>query len=279
MKKYYLRAGVILPIFILVTLLSAGFYLDYRFYHPATEPVYASCFKVWAHRGYHKEHAQNSIEACKTAFSLGAKGVEIDIFYDEGMQTFIVSHDKPYNLKKGRLLTLDNLLEKVAPDGYFWLDFKELSRVKNIEAVARQLHLILKRHNLVERAFVESKNGYLLSKFSKHGIFTCLWLTFNKENTHLVKYLIKETIRRAIIATGRFNAISMPYTYYTESIKANYSQFPLHLFTANDSDIIDDLISDPKVHVILTDKNFFKRKSETCGPGRKLRKNQRPKRQ
>jgi len=273
MKKHYLRSGGILLFFILVALLFAGFYIDYRFYHPATEPVFASCFKVWAHRGYHKEHAQNSIEACKTAFSLGAKGVEIDIFYDEGLQTFIVSHDKPYNLKKGKLLTLDNLLGKVTPNGYFWLDFKELSRVKNIEAVARQLHMVLKRHDLVERAFVESQNGYLLSKFSKHGLFTCLWLSFNKENTPLVKYVIKEAIRRVIIATGRFNAISLPYTYYTESIKAQYSQFPLHLFTVNDSDIIDDFINDPKVNIILTDENFFKRKSEICGPDRQLRKN------
>ena len=67
--------------------------------------IYKNCHKVWAARGlYNNRSEQNTPEAMKRAFSLGANGAEVDIHYDIKLKQFIVSHDHPVKGANGELV-------------------------------------------------------------------------------------------------------------------------------------------------------------------------------
>jgi len=97
--------------FFVVTLALLGFIsvkaIDYSFENKVTNSNFDfdQTRKIWGHRAFWKNAEQNSITAYKAAFDLGAPGTELDVFFDVKLQDFIVSHDFPYNLKDGRMLT------------------------------------------------------------------------------------------------------------------------------------------------------------------------------
>ena len=50
---------------------------------------------ILAHRGYSEnKNEENSIKSVKEAIKKKFKGVELDIFYDNSIKDFVVTHDK-----------------------------------------------------------------------------------------------------------------------------------------------------------------------------------------
>lgn len=137
--------------------------------------AYDSCNKVWSARGVYDEWKdQNSIGSVKRAFAMGATGVEIDLRYDTDLNKFIISHDLPYNLKEGKLLSLKALLDAVGDSGYYWLDYKNLRWLdaqQSQNAIAR-LNEITARGNLKSRIYVEGSDPLNLPLYREAGFHT-----------------------------------------------------------------------------------------------------------
>jgi len=80
---------------------------------------------IIAHRGYKKEHPENTIAAFDAAFMAGADAIETDVRIAED-GTFVVSHD-PVKSSKA-LLSLDELFEYISQkDAPFFLELKSAS--------------------------------------------------------------------------------------------------------------------------------------------------------
>ncbi len=66
---------------------------------------------IISHRGYAKEHPENTFAAFDAAFSAGADAIETDVRI-AGDGTLVVSHD-PVKSSRG-IITLDELFEYIA---------------------------------------------------------------------------------------------------------------------------------------------------------------------
>ncbi len=249
---------------IVTTLLVVGI-VNYKFYtYSVTNPFYNGCYKVWGHRGYFKDYPENSIESFSEAFDRGAHGVELDIFFDNNLQDFIVSHDYPYNLVNGKLLTLENVFSAVGKRGYFWVEFKQLDAVPDVDLVVDKMERLIKKFNLMDKVIIESPKGILLRKFSKKSIHTSYWLD---KPTYRFMFWIKDFQYRSLIGFSNFSAISMSHRYYNHT-KKKYSHLPIHLYTVNDKDALSKLIDDNAVKVILSDEAYYSLKNAACLPER-----------
>lgn len=238
-------------------ILLSIFIIDHQFNHSSSAVLDSGCFKVWAHRGYFNGYTQNSIASFTKAFDLGAKGTELDIFYDLITDDYIVSHDYPYNLKNGRILRLEEVFRTVGERGYFWLDFKNLrflSRDNTEKAVAR-LHRLLAQFRLNEKVIVESSDPGNLSIVSKSGLYTSYWIT--PKEKHPVAFWGQVYKYKIAYILGRFSAISMSYKLYGEKTGRVFSRVPVLLFTVNDKEILTALIKEENVRIVLTDKNHY----------------------
>ena len=237
-------------------------FINYKFFsHSVANSFYNGNHKVWAHRGYYKKFPENSIESFSEAFNRGAHGVELDIFFDEGLQDFIVSHDVPYKLHKNKLLTLEKVFSSVGNRGYFWVDFKRLASVHNIKIVVDKMEKLLRKFDLFEKVIIESPEGFLLRKFSQKGIHTSYWVQLPSIR---VLIWIKDFGYRAMIAFSNFSALSMDYRDYANQLKRNYSHLPIHLFTVNNKEEMVELINNCEVKVVLSDEDYYSLKQESC---------------
>jgi len=242
-------------------LFAAFAVIDYKFSRINPNVIYSDCLKVWAHRGFFKEGLEeNSIESITKAFDLGAAGTELDVFYDLNLDEYIVSHDYPYNLKKGRILKLKDVLKKVGKRGYFWLDFKNLevlSKENAQKATLRMLDL-LEKFKLTGKAIVESKNPINLSIVSRSGLHTSYWVTpetSTEENFFKFWHDIYKI--KLFFIYGNFSALSMNHYRFSEDIERRFANIPVHLFTVNDKKRVKELVRKKNVKVILTDEEQF----------------------
>lgn len=237
-------------------------FINYKFFsHSVANSFYNGNHKVWAHRGYYKKFPENSIESFSEAFHRGAQGVELDIFFDEGLQDFIVSHHIPYKLHENKLLTLEKVFSSVGNRGYFWVDFKRLDSVHNIDIVVDKMEKLLRKFDLLEKVIIESPKGFLLRKFSQKGMHTSYWIQLPSIEGLI---LIKDFGYRAMIVFSNFSAISMDYRDYSDYIRKSYSHLPIHLFTVNNKEEAAELIKNCGVKVVLSDEDYYYLTQESC---------------
>ncbi|MDF1535042.1 MAG: glycerophosphodiester phosphodiesterase [bacterium] len=254
MKKSLLFTGCAL-----LLLLSTVLFVELSFSRIEVAPFYDSCLKVWGHKGYTSSHEKNSLESFQHAFEIGAAGVEFDIRYDTALDdSFIVSHNFPYALKSGKLLTLEEVLGKLGDKGYFWLDIKnlrELSGNDTVKAADRMLDL-LEKYRLSDRIIVESKIARKLAIFADRKIFTSLWITPGRNDGWLDSRL-KMLLYKIRFLRGGFSAFSMNYVNFSPYVQNSLGHVPVHLFTINDLDEIREYMPITNVKIILSDENFF----------------------
>ncbi|MDT8284825.1 MAG: hypothetical protein RQ767_04810 [Thermovirgaceae bacterium] len=239
-------------------MLSTALLINHLFSSRHFVPFYNGCLKVWSHAGYQGEHEANSLESYQHAFDLGAKGVELDIFYDPKGEQFIVSHDLQYEPDGGETLYLSEVFEKLGEKGYFWLDLKNLGRLNRSEAVkaADILRSDLDKFDLGNKIIVESKVAKSLVLFANRNIFTSLWITPGR-NDSWFDSRIKNLLYKSRFLKGRFSAFSMNYLNYTPYVQNSLGSIPVHLFTINDLDEIREYMPITNVKIILSDENFF----------------------
>ncbi|KAA3647389.1 MAG: hypothetical protein DWP95_03170 [Proteobacteria bacterium] len=182
-KKSLIRklfAGFLLIYLVLVIIyFSLSYYVNRQLESRGTQIALKNCSKIWATRGLNTRIGglfdnANTIEAVNRAFRQGAVGTEIDIFYDRQRQEYIVSHDYPYNLKQGKLLTLAELLKATGHKGYFWLDFKKMRHLSKSVAkeAAVNLRSLVDYYSDNDAVFVEGHDPINLAYFRSAGFQT-----------------------------------------------------------------------------------------------------------
>ena len=230
---------------------------------------YESCQKVWAHRGYWEDGStENSIAAFRDAVARGAKGLELDIFYDDDNRRFIVSHDSPFPLGDQTVLTLADVYSIFGNDIFYWLDFKNLVTMQDevTERAITSLHTLMKSHAVTAVSIVESHDPSRLAMASHLGINTSFWIAFNDElnwfryNYHLLRLKVHYLL-------GHFVAVSMNYMNLSPVLLADLGHVPLLLFTINERTVLDTYLNEERVKIILSDKDYFSATSVNCASG------------
>jgi len=246
---------ILIPIILLLIVVAI---IDYKFNQLKPKMLYSDCLKVWAHRGYSKESPENSLESYKKAFELGAKGVEMDIFFDLDLQDFIVSHDYPYKLENGKFLRLEDVFTNIGGLGYFWLDFKNLNSMSanNASIAVTKMYNLLQQNNLLKKVIIESTDPVNLSRFSKAGLYTSYWI-YPDSNRSLFHFWVTIYKYKLNYLLGEFSALSMDKDYYNTKIEKIFSHIPIHLFTVNDNKLLMTLTRKQNVKIILSDENFY----------------------
>ena len=231
------------------------------FYEKNARPFYDSAYKIWAHRGavdVSRAMVENSIASIDAAATQGAKGVEIDVFYDPGSSQFIVSHDKPYQLHDEKYLMLGDVLARFGPRFYYWLDFKNLASLPTDEALksANILVKLLREFGVLEFAIVESVSARHLMIFSEKGVKT-LYSIFVDPQLAAYNYWYKLfKIRYEILRYDQLS-ISVNYREFNQQLISRLPPVDFYLATVNDRATIDELGRHKSVRVILSDVNYY----------------------
>lgn len=248
---------------IAITLLVGILILAREYHQVSNAPFYREPFKVWSHRGYRDDTdllAENSIAAFELAGNRGAKGIELDIFYDDEMDAFVVSHDEPYHRHDGKILRLSEVFDRFGPQFYYWLDFKNLKHLPSgqIERVTAKMVVLLEKIGIQQKTLVESQNPKALASFAEAGIRTSFWIRLNPESGRLTYWYNLFKIRY-LLQRYSIPAISMDHNQYDKRL---YNLLPiqeLYLFTVNDEVRLEELAADRRVRIILSDKDYFGR--------------------
>ncbi|UTP73406.1 hypothetical protein NLG07_03975 [Alteromonas sp. LMIT006] len=179
MKKHYIALGLFIACIASYQITVA--YVDNQLALRQSALSLDYCDKAWSTRGLVTDSSirlqqANSIEAINLAIDNGARGVEVDVYFDVEMGQYVVSHDKPYNLKNGELLSLEKLFAQLQKPIYMWLDFKKLTRLNTKEvaqAVAR-LTAITVNTAMANKVVIETEHPVKLAAFSDAGFMTML---------------------------------------------------------------------------------------------------------
>lgn len=263
-KKKLTLAVLVLPI---VLLLGGDLTLNILVANKAASSpfFYDDCRKVWGHRGYFKQHQQNSIPAYAESFKLGAVGMELDIHYDRDMNDFVVTHDFPYNLKYGRLLMLTEVLDTFGGDYYYWFDFKNIGELsaQALRDSIDKMQLLFQRYTFKHKVLVEGRHARNLLGYTQADYHTSQWITFTRQKDGLAYWLELYKLKIKYLR-GYFSAISMNYRDYGDHVRRLLPGVPVLLFTIDDAEVIDQYLADDAVRIILTDENHYQRTHPGC---------------
>ena len=208
---------------------------------------------ILAHRGYWQTYnEQNTIKSVQEAIKRKFKGVEIDIFYDESISDFVISHD-PYD-DPTNLLSLKQVLELDIPTYFiFWLDLKNLS-LKNAFSCRKKFIQYNKKFNNIFMIVESSSYMGLLIVSSLSNIKTSYWID------HWIQLLLPQLL---------FTFTSLIYTHYDNNqlLYNLFSKNPINLFSINNKNKLKSYYSMEKISILLTkteinERNFYKKNEE-----------------
>ncbi len=249
-------------IFLILAYFLVGYYVDVKLRHKNFSSAYDDCHKVWSARGlYGGEIDENSIQSIGKAFDRGAMGVEVDVFYDVDMKDFIVSHNRPYELKNGKILPLKELFDALGKDHYFWLDFKKLrhlSKTQALEAVER-LKEISSRNHLFERVYVEGENPTNLALFRKAGFHTIFDTHPATDNSFLEPLMIG--VYKMFYYFGEHTVMGMEYgeldnPVFGPNTQRRLGNIPVFLYHVPvDESLVDKLLNIKSVRAFIVGNN------------------------
>jgi hypothetical protein len=260
-------------IVVFFTLLYNGvlWYVDAHIDQKDHRDVYNDCHKVWSSRGVYSSHAtQNSLESFEKAFALGHKGVEVDFYYDVQDDIFVISHNRPkkdtngklhYTLKDGKILTLQELLEKTGAKHYFWLDYRNLDRLSTQETLKaiKRLDTITQGSDIKERLYLEGSTPNTLDIYTKAGYKTLFAFQPLKADSFFSS--ISSNIYKIAYYFYDITAIAMPYgpldnPKYSQQTQENLQGIPLFLFhVPEDRELLKKLASKSDLRVMLVGRD------------------------
>ncbi|MDM0022092.1 glycerophosphodiester phosphodiesterase [Variovorax saccharolyticus] len=252
-------ALLLVPLLVFVSLLLLSETLYQRAIAQAPAFPFSACHKVWAHRGHAETGRENSLQSVKGAFERGAVGVELDILFDRELNDFLVSHDRPYALFDGNPLKLESVLSQYSASGFFWLDAKDLRKLSPPTAykAAQRLSTIIQRHQLAERALVESSDPLSLHWLARQGVYTSLAVSPNDQKYSATVYKLNTALMKLAYAFAGAGAISMNAARYTPVTAATFGQVAVLLSTVNDPKALKLLSGIAEVKVILSDDDQY----------------------
>jgi glycerophosphoryl diester phosphodiesterase len=263
-KWKYKPLGILLLILCVsvISYLSLISYVDFKLSERDYSQVYNHCKKIWSTRGLitdtnNRINDANSIESLTLAFQKGANGVEVDVYFDLALEKFIVSHDRPYNLKNGRLLTLENLFNALGDSGNYWLDFKKLPNLSDDDALkaAKRLNEISIAKNIKQRIYVESEDPINLGLFRDIG-FKTLFDTQPLPDSYPATKFVANAYKVAFYFGG-FSVMGLDYgaidnPTYADDSRSTLENIPLFMYhVPNDDKLLKELSKDKNIRVLL----------------------------
>ncbi len=247
-------------------------YVDQRLAARTFEDVVNDPYKVWGARGLVpsssdivRDGQQNSIESIRLAFERGAKGCEVDGYFDVDLGHFIVSHDRPYNLKNGKLLHLSELMAAIGDRGYIWLDFKKLGHLDKaaLAAAVSEICEIADTHSSRDRIYVEGEDPINLGAFRDAG-FPTIFDTQPLHDSSFVTPALMNLYKAAYYFAG-FTVMAMDYgeidepTYGPRTRRA-LGQIPVFIYHVDDdAETLQALADTPAVRSILVNDQSLDR--------------------
>jgi glycerophosphoryl diester phosphodiesterase len=266
MKKI-LKIVVGIVIILTIAYNATLYYVNANIKNRVPNDAYNNCHKIWSARGiYNQKSEQNSIKSFTKAIDAGYIGFEIDFYYDTHMNKFIVSHDKPkkdknsqlhYTLKDGKLLTLQDMFEKVGENHYFWLDYKNLDRLSATETqqAIKRLNTISKIHNIKDRLYIEGCTPWHLSDYTKAGFKTLL--SFHPLPQNSLFHSISSNFFKMVYYFSSANSLAMQYgkldnPKYSDITAKNLRTIPQFIFHVPvDKKLVYKLMSNQDIRVLL----------------------------
>lgn len=252
MRNKAIKIGFIVFASLVVTVTFISLMVHIKFLNKKATTTFFndSSNKMWAHHGFSKvgeSYHKNNIEL---AFKQNVKGVELDLFYDKNINSFMVVHDE----SEKDTLILNQLLTEIKVKKKFWFDLKNLKK-ENTSEIISLLQSINQKHQLNNNFIVESKNAKELNKLTKAGIFTSLWITIAQNNNLLANTYARFKNKLKLVLYN-FNAVSMPYYYYLREGEKMYSNFPIHTWVnrAEYDRNKEEILNDNKLKVVLFDR-------------------------
>jgi len=248
------------------------FYVEMHIDQKDHSKVYNDSHITWSARGIYDSYAtQNSIDSFKKAFDAGYMGAEVDCYYDEYLDKFIVSHDRKkvkdkkqyhYNLKQGKLLTLEKLFTTLGKNHYFWIDYKNLDRLHTKETLQaiKRLNKITNIYHLKERIYLEGSTPNHLQYYSDAGYKT-LFAFGPLPNNHIFSS-ISSNIYKIVYYFYDLSAIAIQYgsienPKYGEDSQRNLKGIPTFLFhVPNDTALLKKLTKNKDIRVLLVGRDL-----------------------
>ena len=210
--------------------------------------LYEDDNKLWAHRVYHSNEANNLLKEFK--------GLEIDIIYDQTRGVFDIRHDEDdvfYNRSLEKFFTEIEGVDQY----YYWLDFKNLNN-RTVKGGKKRLNYLLDKFEVRDKVIVESWNSTELGEVSRDSIFTSFWGPhFNLEE--LSSSDIEKEVKNLhkVLYENEINAISTHFTM-VPFLEKYFANCTVHIWTnglTGDSgkEVINELYKKDFIKVILVD--------------------------
>ena len=212
--------------------------------------------QYWSHRGLGENLQPNTIAAFESARSKGAEGLEIDIFYDEKLNTLVVSHDYPYTKYNDTIQKLPDFFSRFRDSTHYWLDFKNLS-LSNATKVSAILNPLLDSFGIRSMVFVESAEAMALGNLARKDIRSLYWVQYNRDN-FLVKWLKLHYLKFRLLSAP-YSGITTAYEFYDDDFRDNFGHVPTFVFHPPDSTAVNKISTNDGLEVVLTDGWFIKR--------------------
>ncbi len=263
--RFWIKALFFLVLVLTIAYFAVGAYVDWQLEKKDYSTAYNDCRKVWTARGIYGDGVpQNSIESIAAAFEAGAQGVEVDIRYDKEKGDYIVSHDYPYRLKYGRLLTLKELFDNLGkryPGRYYWLDYKEIRFLgEHQPAAIQRLTEISTGNGVKPYIYVEGEAPIALAAFRDAG-FKSLYDTHPAPESWGPLSAFSIGIYKMVYYFGDFTVMGMEYgtlddPVYGPENRRRLGSIPLLLYHVPvDKGLVRQLLSFPAVRAMIVGEN------------------------
>ncbi|HEX7046879.1 MAG TPA: hypothetical protein VF275_04850 [Gammaproteobacteria bacterium] len=241
-----------------IALLDSG--LEGRGY----DGIYKDCHKVWATRGLvldapvDDHTAGNSIASIALAFERGARGAEVDVFYDPTLARYVVSHNFPYDQKNGELLSLEKLFRSIGGGHFYWLDFKHMRHLDDgaiVDATSRLVEIVDSLGMEKESIYVEGATPFHLAHFHDAGFRTIFDIQPLSDGHFMTPIVVN--LYKAIFYFGDFSVLGMNYAYRGEPIYGPMTRqllgdIPVFIYhIPDDVELLRELSALPEVRVLL----------------------------
>nr|MBP6315850.1 hypothetical protein [Chitinophagaceae bacterium] len=181
----------------------------------------------WIHRGLYNGITvfENTVAAFDSAKDMGLKGIELDIFYIDSINDFVVTHDlpNPYGLPP---LLLSDVISRYDSSYYYWFDLKNLS-TENQEKITARFQDITPAH-VKTKVYIESGAAKPLGFLAKSGFNTIYWIQYNR--THFIKSFLKKIWIKWDCIRYKFDGVSMGMTLADEDFFESFETIPKFIF-------------------------------------------------
>ncbi len=246
MKKRLLLVGIVFMAIIVAIPLA----IQYRFSHPNPGRIMRLSKEFWIHRGLYNGVTvfENTIAAFDSAKSKGLRGIELDIYYIDSINDFIVTHDIPntYGLP---ILLLSDVVKRYDTSFYYWFDLKNLC-TENQEQIANRFKAITPLP-VRKKVFIESGAAKPLGYLATLGFNSIYWIQYNR--THFAKSFLKKMMIKWDCIRYQFDGVSMGMTLVDEDFFDSFEHIPKFIFHIYTPELYQQVKDRSHIAVFLMD--------------------------